>query len=102
MDQEKLAKINSWKRFSNSKLWQHIVNEMKKKIEGCDVVINTIGGDSQVAYSMRDVSILKRDAYYDLIKIPTDMIASLSGTEEVPVEDFDPYQDRGENDIDTE
>lgn len=102
MDGEQIAKINSWKRFSNNKLWQSIVSDIRKKIEGCDVVINTIGGDSKVEYSMRDVSILKRDAYYDLIKIPEDMIASLAGTEEMPTEDFDPYENREDNSIDDE
>ena len=102
MDQEKLAKINSWKRFSNNKLWQAIVAEIKTKIDKCDIVINTIGGDSKVEYSKRDVTILKRDAYYDLIRIPDEKILTLAGTEEVPVEDFDPYQNRSENDVDTE
>ena len=31
MDSDKIARINSWKRFSNNKLWKYIVAEMQKK-----------------------------------------------------------------------
>lgn len=100
MDPEIIAKINSYKRFSNNKIWQSMVEEIKKKIAACDVVINTIGGDSQVAYSMRDVSILKRDAYYDLIKIPEDIINSLMGTTAMPTENMDSYESRDYEELD--
>lgn len=102
MDSDKIARINSWKRFSNNKLWKYIVAEMQKKISECDIVINTIGGDSEVKFSMRDVSILKRDAYYDLIKIPDDKIADLYGTDEMPTENFDPYANRDDGVFDDE
>lgn len=91
MNEEILIKINSWKRFANGKIWAEVVSEIKKEIENCDVIINTLGADKEVEFSKRDVAILKKNAYLDLITMPEKMIGDLAGTTEGTMEDFDPF-----------
>lgn len=98
MDGQKAIQINSWRRFSNNRLWKLMIEEIKKEIENNNIIINTVGADCEQKYTMRDLSILKNDAFYKLIKIPEEKINELSGSIEVPTEDMDPYANRDEND----
>jgi hypothetical protein len=50
----------------------------ENKIEKADLVINELGGDKELEFSKRDLAILKKNSYLDLIEYPDEMIELLS------------------------
>lgn len=89
--------ITDWKNFKDNSIWKKIVLEMKNKIEKADLVINEIGGDKELEFSKRDLAILKKNSYLDLIEYPDEMIELLSGTGVEQIEEMDPFIDEPNN-----
>lgn len=89
--------ITDWKNFKDNSIWKKIVLEMKNKIEKADLVINEIGGDKELEFSKRDLAILKKNSYLDLIEYPDEMIELLSGTGVEQIEEMDPFIDDTNN-----
>lgn len=89
--------ITDWKNFKDNSIWKKIVLEMKNKIEKADLVINEIGGDKELEFSKRDLAILKKNSYLDLIEYPDEMIELLSGTGVEQIEEMDPFIDEQNN-----
>jgi hypothetical protein len=89
--------ITDWKNFKDNSIWKKIVLEMKNKIEKADLVINELGGDKELEFSKRDLAILKKNSYLDLIEYPDEMIELLSGTGVEQIEEMDPFIDEPNN-----
>lgn len=89
--------ITDWKNFKDNSIWKKIVLEMKNKIEKADLVINEIGGDKELEFSKRDLAILKKNSYLDLIEYPDKIIELLSGTGVEQIEEMDPFIDESNN-----
>ena len=89
--------ITDWKNFKDNSIWKKIVLEMKNKIEKADLVINELGGDKELEFSKRDLAILKKNSYLDLIEYPDEMIELLSGTGVEQIEEMDPFIDESNN-----
>jgi hypothetical protein len=89
--------ITDWKNFKDNSIWKKIVLEMKNKIEKADLVINELGGDKELEFSKRDLAILKKNSYLDLIEYPDEMIELLSGTGVEQIEEMDPFIDDTNN-----
>lgn len=96
MDEEIVAKINSWKRFSNSKIWGEIVDMLKTKIEESDLIVNAIGADRELEFTKRDLAILNKQAYNHMINIPQEQIENLNPTKDGGAEELDAYAVDGE------
>lgn len=82
-----------WKRLQAYPAWKRVVAELKIKIKEADMIINSIGADSKAEYSKRDIAIIKKNAYLDLIEMPETNITILGGTGTQATETMDPYND---------
>ena len=89
--------ISDWANFKDNAIWKKIVLEMEEKIKQADLVINEIGGDKEIEFSKRDLAILKKNSYLDLIECPDKMIELLSGTGTEEIEEMDPFIDDTNN-----
>lgn len=90
-NQEEMA---VWKNLKDTLGWRKAVGILRKKVDEADLIINQIGGDRKLEYTMRDLSILKKNAYLDLIEMPEKMIESLAGTGVIEEpEEMDPFSD---------
>lgn len=83
--------IAIWKNLEKYPAWRRVVRELQEKIKEADAMINTIGFDREKMFSERDIAIIKKNAYLDLIEMPQKNIDLLSGTGTEEVEDIDPY-----------
>jgi len=87
--------IAVWKNLLRYPAWKRVVNVLQEKVKEADLIVNQIGGDREIEYSKRDVAILKKNAYLDLIELPEKMIELLSGTGTEPTEEMDAFEDEG-------
>jgi PP-loop superfamily ATP-utilizing enzyme len=84
--------IAIWRNLERYPAWKRVVRELQKKIKEADNFINLIGGDSEIRYSNRDIAIIKKNAYLDLIEMPQKNVEMLIGTGTEPTEDLDAYE----------
>jgi hypothetical protein len=96
MDQLKVSEANQediavWKNLEKYPAWKRVVRELQERIKSADEIINTIGFDREKMFSERDVAIIKKNAYLDLIDMPSKNIDLLSGTGNLPVEELDAF-----------
>lgn len=96
MAELKISKANQddiavWKNLERYPAWKRVVRDLQEKVKEADAIINTIGFDREKMFSERDIAIIKKNAYLDLIDYPARSIAMLSGTGTEPTEDHDPY-----------
>jgi len=89
--------ISDWSSFKDNSVWKKIVLEMEERIKQADTIINEIGGDKKVEFSKRDLAILKKNSYLDLIEFPDKMIELLSGTGVEKIEEMDPFIEDDDN-----
>lgn len=89
--------IGKWKNLEKYPMWVLVIRELKEKIEKADQMINMIGGDRETEYTKRDIAIIKKNAYLDLVELPAKMILTLSGTGEQRTENMDAFSDDDEN-----
>ena len=90
---ENKDEIILWKHLAEYPAWQRVIAELQQKIKDADSVINLIGGDGDKRFSQRDIAIIKKNSYLDLIEMPEKMISMLSGTGTEPMEVLDPFED---------
>lgn len=97
MGQLKVSKANIdditiWKNLQRYGAWKRVVRELEAKVKEQEAIIYTPGYDRDKMLTERDVAILVRQAYLDLIQIPEKNIAMLggTGTEETPT--LDPFE----------
>lgn len=88
--------IGNWKSFQKSPLWKVIQKELKKMAKDADLIVNRLGGDSEPLYSVRDIAIIKKKAYLNLARYPDEKILLLEGTQTVPTEQMDPFEEETE------
>jgi len=89
-----------WKNLERYPAWKRVVQILQKKVEQADLIINKVGGDRDKGYSQRDIAIVKKNSYLDLIEMPKKMVEQLSGTGTEPTENMDPFEeedDQGED-----
>ena len=86
--------IVRWKNLEKYPMWRRVVEELKKKIDEADKIINSLGADRKCEFTHRDIAIIKKNAYLDLIELPSSIVTNLQGTGEKPTEQMDPYQDQ--------
>lgn len=96
MGELKISRANQddiaiWRNLERYPAWKRVVRELQEKIKEADTLINMIGGDSEVRFSNRDIAIIKKNAYLDLIEMPATNISMLTGTGTEPTEDLDAY-----------
>lgn len=82
-----------WKNLQKYPAWKRVVQILQKRIEQADLVINKVGGDRDKGYTQRDIAIIKKNSYLDLIEMPEKMIDQLKGTGTEPTENMDPFAD---------
>jgi hypothetical protein len=106
MDQLKVSEANQediavWKNLEKYPAWRRVVRELQEKIKEADAIINTIGFDREKMFSERDVAIIKKNAYLDLIDMPSKNIDLLANTGDMPMEELDPFEhiDDSSNDL---
>lgn len=83
--------ITIWKNLQRYPAWKRVVRELEQKVKEQEAIIYTPGYDREKMLSERDVAILVRQAYLDLIQIPEKNIAMLGGTGTDDVPDLDPF-----------
>lgn len=84
--------IAVWKNLQRYPAWKKVITILEERVKQADAIINQIGGDREVEFTKRDVAIIKKNSYLDLIELPEKMIEQLSGTGvlEEP-EEMDPF-----------
>lgn len=88
-----------WKNLQKYPAWKRLVSMLQERIKEADLVINQVGGDREAEFSKRDIAIVKKNSYLDLIEFPEKMIETLSGTGVERTEEMDPYKnDTGDTD----
>lgn len=97
ISQSNQDEIGRWKNLEKYPMWRRVVNTLQRKIEDADKIINTIGADGDKTFTHRDIAIIKKNAYLDLIELPDIMVKSLAATGEKPIEQMDPYQSETDN-----
>lgn len=85
--------IGVWRNLQRYPAWKRVVKELQLKIANAEKVINLIGGDRKLEYTKRDLAILQKNAYLDLIEMPEEMIRLLQGTGTEQTENLDAYSD---------
>lgn len=88
--------ILNWKEFAQTPMWKMVCSMLNKKVKEAEAIIFAVGADKEVQFTQRDVAIVKRDAYLELIEMPENNIESLSSIGEMPMEEMDAYMDNGE------
>lgn len=81
-----------WKNLEKYPAWKRVVRELQEKIKAADIIINTIGYDRDKMFSERDVAIIQKNSYLDLIDMPSKNIDMLTGTGTEPIEDLDAFE----------
>jgi hypothetical protein len=90
-NQEEMA---IWSQLKEHPAWLRVVSYLQERVKEADIVVNQIGGDRELEFSKRDLAILKKNSYLDLIELPDTMSAQLSGTGIMPSpEADDPYEE---------
>lgn len=97
MENLKISEANKddiavWKNLQKYPAWKRLVAHLQAKVKEADAVINLIGGDREVEYTKRDMAIIKKNAYLDLIELPEKMIEDLAGTGNLPTEQMDAFR----------
>ena len=87
-----------WKNLQRYPAWRRVLSELQIKVEEADRIINTIGFDRDKMFSERDIAIIQKNAYLDLIQMPDKMIGMLQGTGTERTEELDPYEEELEDD----
>lgn len=87
-----------WRNLQRYPAWRQVVAELEQKIKEADEVINLIGGDGDKRFSQRDIAIIKKNSYLDLIEMPQKNIELLEGTGVEEPEELDPFEDIIEDD----
>lgn len=85
--------ITIWKNLQRYPAWKRVVRELEQKIKEQEVIIFTPGYDREKMLTERDVAILTRQAYLDLIETPQRNINLLSGTGTEQVQQLDPFRE---------
>jgi hypothetical protein len=96
LSNENQDEIIVWEKLKKYPAWKRVVSILQKKADEADMVVNQIGGDRLAEYSKRDLAILKKNSYLDLIELPEKMITLLSGTGTEDVEELDPFSEEDE------
>ncbi len=82
-----------WRNLQRDPAWRKVVEELEQKVKEADTVINMIGGDGDKRYSQRDIAIVKKNSYLDLIEMPQNNIELLEGTGVEEPEELDPFEE---------
>lgn len=90
---EKQEEVAIWKNLQKYGAWKRVCAMLEEKLKAAELVINMLGGDHKAEFSKRDMAIIKKNAYLDLIEYPQKMIDMATGTIELPTEEMDPYED---------
>jgi len=96
VSKENKNQIADWQRLKQYKGFQLILKELDKIIAEADTVIYSIGADSKLEFSRRDLMILSRDNAMRIKDLPDRMIGLLSSTGTQPVDNPDAYSDQDE------
>lgn len=96
MAEIKISKANQddiaiWRNLERYPAWRRVISNLQEKVKEADEIINTIGFDREKMFSERDIAIIQKKAYLDLIDTPARNIALLLGTGTEPTEEHDPY-----------
>lgn len=94
--------IVNWKEFSQTPMWKYVCSILKKRIEEAEYIIFAVGADKQVEFTKRDIAVIKRDAYLELMNMPENNINALDSTGQAPIEEMDAYSSPGEEDEEKE
>lgn len=90
--------ISIWNNLKRYPAWKRAVAELQYKIDQADKIINTIGFDRDKMFSERDIAIIQKNAYLDLVQLPDNMISMLQGTGVDSTEELDAFEDEQPND----
>ena len=88
--------ITVWKNLQRYPAWKRVTRELEEKIKQQEAIIFTPGYDREKMLTERDVAILVRQAYLDLIEIPQRNINMLSGTGVEQIKSLDPFREANE------
>lgn len=91
ISEENKEDIAIWKNLEKYPAWRRVVRELQEKIKQADAIINTIGFDRDKMFSERDIAIIQKNAFQDLIDMPSKNIDMLTGTGTEPIEELDPF-----------
>lgn len=97
ISQENQDDIAIWKNLQRYPAWKRVVQILEAKVKEADLIINRIGGDREVEYTKRDVAIIKKNSYLDLMELPEKMSEQLAGTGTEATEEMDPFENGAEN-----
>jgi len=82
-----------WRNLQRYPAWRKVVEELEQKVKDADSVINMIGGDGDKRFSQRDIAIVQKNSYLDLIEMPQKNIELLEGTGVEEPEELDPFEE---------
>lgn len=88
--------ITVWKNLQRYPAWKRVVAELETKIKEQEKTIFTPGYDREKMLTERDVAIMVRQAYIDLIEIPQRNINILAGTGVEQIKSMDPFREADE------
>lgn len=88
--------ITVWKNLQRYPAWKRVVAELEIKIKEQEKIVFTPGYDREKMLTERDVAIMVRQAYLDLIEIPERNINQLSGTGTERISSLDPFREADE------
>lgn len=87
----------SLKQLKQNKGWSILCEILNKNIEEVDGVINTVGGDKKPEFSKRDIAVIKKQVYQEVLDLPDSLINQLEGTGQQEQEQMDAYEDDEED-----
>lgn len=88
-NQEEAAR---WQRLKNSKIWDKLCVYLRGVISNSDIIINSLGADSEKEFTKRDVAIIKKQNAEYLLNLPQTLIDNLTGTGTLETEEMDAYK----------